>query len=240
MQLTDAPEGKSSLQIRLNEAEKRAQEAETSAHDAQAALARTLLEAARVEAVVTARVKAESEAEIESLKAELDAAKRAAAEHEALPEAVQGTAAGSEPHGLCSPGPIEPDVLATSDLSSGDADDTERELMAAVVPASRSYMLIPARLAFLAIVLIVAVASYSLTTRYLAERAGPAVAVGMSAPDPQSERVVGADARIMPRAAEANWLLYMPVERTAVAEYLGAGSRKQKQLAVKNSVTVNQ
>lgn len=66
LQLTDTPEGKSSLQIRLNEAEKRAHEAEVTAQDAQATLARTLLDAARVEAVVMARAKSESEAEIEA------------------------------------------------------------------------------------------------------------------------------------------------------------------------------
>ena len=75
MQLTETPEGKSSLQNRLNEAERRAREAEVAAQGAQATLARTLLEAARVEAVVTARVKAESEAAIEALRSQLDAAK---------------------------------------------------------------------------------------------------------------------------------------------------------------------
>jgi len=78
MQLTDAPEGKSSLQSRLDEAERRAQDAEASAQNARATLARTLLEAAQVEAVVTARIKAESEAEIEALRSELDAVKIAA------------------------------------------------------------------------------------------------------------------------------------------------------------------
>ncbi len=78
MQLTDPLEGKSSLQTRLEEAEKRAQEAEVSVQDAQATLARTLLEAARVEAAVTARIKAQSEAEIEALRTELDALKHAA------------------------------------------------------------------------------------------------------------------------------------------------------------------
>src|SRR3546814_2915223 len=79
LQLTDTPEGKSSLQIRLNEAEKRAHEAEVTAQDAQTTLARTLLEAARVEAVVMARAKSEREAEIEALRSELEAVKRAAA-----------------------------------------------------------------------------------------------------------------------------------------------------------------
>ena len=86
MQLTEAPEGKSSLQQQLNEAEKRAQEAEVSAQDAQATLARTLLDAARVEAVVTARIKAQSEAEIEALRAELEALKHAGAPRGAAPE----------------------------------------------------------------------------------------------------------------------------------------------------------
>jgi hypothetical protein len=78
LQLVDAPEGKSSLQSQLYEAERRAQDAEASAQDAQAALARTLLDAARVEAVVTARMKARSEAEIEALRSELDAMKQSA------------------------------------------------------------------------------------------------------------------------------------------------------------------
>lgn len=76
MQLTDAPEGKSSLQSRLNEAERRAHDAEASAQDAQAALARTLLEAAHVESVVTARIRAQSDAEIAALRSELAAMKR--------------------------------------------------------------------------------------------------------------------------------------------------------------------
>ena len=85
MQLTQAPEGKSSLQQRLNEAERRAQDAEASAQEAQAALARTLLEAAQVEAVVTARLKAEREAEVEALRAELAAvAHEATAREEAM------------------------------------------------------------------------------------------------------------------------------------------------------------
>jgi len=77
LQLVDAPEGESSLQSRLYEAERRAQVAETSAQDAQAALARTLLDAARVEAVVTARMKAKSEAEIEALRSKLESMKQA-------------------------------------------------------------------------------------------------------------------------------------------------------------------
>lgn len=74
-QLVDAPEGKSSLQSKLNEAERRAHDAELSAQDARAALARTLLEAAQVEAVVTVRVKAQSEAELSALRTQLSAVK---------------------------------------------------------------------------------------------------------------------------------------------------------------------
>lgn len=74
-QLMNAPEGKSSLQSKLNEAERRAHDAELSAQDARAALARTLLEAAQVEAVVTARVKAQSEAELSALRTQLSAVK---------------------------------------------------------------------------------------------------------------------------------------------------------------------
>lgn len=77
-QLTKAPEGKSSLQERLDEAERRAQAAEASARQAQATLARTLLDAAQVEAVVTARLKSERKEEVEALRAELAAVAREA------------------------------------------------------------------------------------------------------------------------------------------------------------------
>jgi len=90
LQLVDAPEGESSLQSRLYQAERRAQDAEASAQDAQAALARTLLDAARIEAVVTARIKAKSEAEIEALRSELDAMKQAASTLETALHGDQG------------------------------------------------------------------------------------------------------------------------------------------------------
>lgn len=193
MQLTDTPEGKSSLQIRLHEAEKRAREAEVAARGAQATLARTLLEAARVEAVVTARVKAESEAEISALRSELDAVRHATAPIE-LPE----------------PG-YRPIVLTEWDRPL-DLDDDPEEVWGREpsrwTPLARGTV----RLALLVAVTLAALAGYS----HLAGDRGAGAGVAAIAP-----------------SSGANWLLYMPVERAAVAHYLGGHARANNQLAVK-------
>jgi hypothetical protein len=231
MQLTEAPEGKSSLQIRLNEAEKRAQEAENTAQDAQVTLARTLLEAARVEAVVTARVKAEREAEIEALKAQLDAAQRVTAGSDAPLQEVRGTVPGcGAVLELRSPGPV------------GLEDQPVIEAIA--VP--RGNLWGPVGTTLLALVLSIAVASYSLTTQYMpdlvaglsATAAELASSVGIT--DERPGKAVSAGARALPSAAHANWLLYMPVEPTSVAAYLGGAARPKNQLAIKNASTTNQ
>lgn len=117
-QLMDAPEGESSLQSRLNEAERRAHDAETSAQDAQAALARTLLESARVEAVVMARIKAQSEAEIEALRSELDAMKQATSTLETtLYSAEQGDAGQTTPRA-----DVVSDEVASVAAAGGEPD----------------------------------------------------------------------------------------------------------------------
>lgn len=262
MQLTDAPEGESSLHSQLREAERRAKEAESAAQDAQAALARTLLEAARVEAVVTARVKAESEAEVGALRAELDTLKQSATPHgqlqggagQPLAEQTSGepgisaspempdpqntvsdaatSASEATPEGRASPG-----LRATSEdrpdwLVSEDEPVAEPRLF---------WILAPARLVYLSIVAVVAVASYLVTSSYL-ERASTRQAVNIDTRavvmheasgrlDPARRSGVGEKARTgspvsqnaetapMPTPS-ANWLLYMPIERAALVEYL--------------------
>lgn len=231
MQLTDAPEGKSSLQIRLNEAERRAQEAEYTAQDAQVTLARTLLEAARVEAVVTARVKAEREAEIEALKAQLDAVQRVTAGCDAPLQEVRASAAGcaAVPE-LRSPGPVA--------LEDNPVIDP--------IAIPRGSLWGPVGTTMLALVLSIAVASYSLTTQYMpdlvAELSATAadVASSMGIAGARSRNALPADAQVLPSAAQANWLLYMPVEPASVAAYLGGAARPKNQLAIKNASTTNQ
>ena len=232
MQLTEAPEGKSSLQIRLDEAERRAREAEVAAHEAQANLARTLLEAARVEAVVTARMQAEKEAEIEALRAELGAASRTASESRALVEALRaqnGAATGSTaaiPAPAAPPEPAprpeapqyRPIVLTEWDRPLRD-DDAEDALPAA--PPARwrqggSLGLLSLLLPAIAAVFILF--GYDVTA-YLAS--GRASSLG----GPPAASATTAE------ASGANWLLYMPVERAAVAQYLGGNGGPKRQLA---------
>lgn len=238
LQLTDTPEGKSSLQIRLNEAEKRAHEAEVTAQDAQATLARTLLDAARVEAVVMARTKSESEAEIEALRSELEAVKRSAASCELLPAEAR-------------PDEARPDEARREEMYRIDAAAPE----AAVMPVHASYrpirltewdrpleaesdaveapeigmagwvtapMLGLARVALPAVFAVVALASYDLT-QYLMTDRGAVTSAAVARP-----------------SSDANWLLYMPVERAAVTQYLGGNARPARQLAVKSAPAAGQ
>lgn len=197
MQLTDTPEGESSLQSRLNEAERRAQDAEASAQNARAALARTLLEAAQVEAVVTARVKAQSEAELSDLRSQLDAVK-AAAPHR--PDAVDDSTAcetakaGSEkvakPADAPPPAALNPAARPAAEADTEAHDDTPAALTAIADPTERLIppdvpdaaaidaaqsrllrLLPPARLAFLSVTAVVAVISYLVASSYMYDRA---------------------------------------------------------------------
>jgi len=197
MQLTDAPEGESSLQSRLNEAERRAQDAEASAQNARAALARTLLEAAQVEAVVTARVKAQSEAELSALRSQLDAVKAAAPQH---PDAVDDSAAcetakaGSEkvakPADAPPPAALNPTARPAAESNTDTRDDAPAALTAIADPAERLLppdvpdaadidaarsgvlrFLPPAPLAFLSVTAVVAVISYLVASSYMYDRA---------------------------------------------------------------------
>lgn len=238
LQLTDTPEGKSSLQIRLNEAEKRAHEAEVTAQDAQATLARTLLDAARVEAVVMARAKSESEAEIEALRSELEAVKRSAASCELLPaEARPDEARREEPHRLdaAAPEAVAPEAAVMPVHASyrpirltewdrpleaeSDAVEAPEIGMAGWVTAP---MLGLARVALPAVFAVVALASYDLT-QYLMTDRGAVTSAAVARP-----------------SSDANWLLYMPVERAAVTQYLGGNARPARQLAVKSAPAAGQ
>lgn len=238
LQLTDTPEGKSSLQIRLNEAEKRAHEAEVTAQDAQATLARTLLDAARVEAVVMARTKSESEAEIEALRSELEAVKRSAASCELLPaEARPDEARREEPHRLdaAAPEAVAPEAAVMPVHASyrpirltewdrpleaeSDAVEAPEIGMAGWVTAP---MLGLARVALPAVFAVVALASYDLT-QYLMTDRGAVTSAAVARP-----------------SSDANWLLYMPVERAAVTQYLGGNARPARQLAVKSAPAAGQ
>jgi hypothetical protein len=231
MQLTETPEGKSSLQNRLNEAERRAHEAEVTAQDAQATLARTLLEAARVEAVVTARIKAQSEAEIEALRSELDVAKRLAAPGgdlpAAQPEAVEaGLPAAKPPAVETAPVPepscYRPIVLTEWDRPMAAADDMDDVVerpnrVSAVRPAAAR--LTPLHLILPAITAVSILLGYDVAG-YLTAQRDAVKAVTTPASSTTAE------------ASGANWLLYMPVERTAVSEYLGGNAKLKRQLAV--------
>jgi hypothetical protein len=317
LQLVDAPEGKSSLQSQLYEAERRAQDAEASAQDAQAALARTLLDAARVEAVVTARIKAKSEAEIEALRSELDAMKQAAstletALHGDPCEDADRTAAALEtelepatelelePATSAVPESVVPDsgdhgteardgVAASDDAAGEDAvpklhiSDEDRPEWARppedpVMESNLLRFLPPARAAFLAVVAIVAVVSYYVTTSIMDSRDGRMAVAGSAEPyaaegvlrdtgtDAQSiakasasldaelarlqalsqkvaalrtalavrrnatpTRMAAADRA--PSGSGASWLLYMPVERPALVQYLAGRSWPGIQMA---------
>ncbi len=304
LQLVDAPEGESSLQSRLYEAERRAQVAETSAQDAQAALARTLLDAARVEAVVTARMKAKSEAEIEALRSKLESMKQATSTVET---ALRGDRSGDVDRSApapdvaaAPPDSVVPeskaddtaadDDIAASDDAAGkdiapklrvpDADRPEPAHLE-IDPVAESNLLRflpPARIAFLAVVAVVALVSYFVTTSIIDNRdsrmvvasdAGPngaegvlhdtgtdakSIATASASLDAElarlqvlSQKVVAlrtalavrrnatptrmAAADRAPSASGANWLLYMPVERPALVQYLAGRSWPGIQMA---------
>lgn len=233
MQLTDAPEGKSSLQIRLNEAEKRAHEAEVTAQDAQATLARTLLEAARVEAVVMARAKSEREAEMKALRSELEAVKRAAASCEPLiAEARLEDARREEPHRAAAVAPVAASMSGLPSyrpirLTEWDRPpEAEADAVEAPEIGMTGWAIAPmlglARLALPAVFAVIGLASYDLVQYFLADRGAGSVAA------------------VAPPSSDANWLLYMPVERAAVTQYLGGNVRPVRQLAVKNSPAAEQ
>ncbi|MPY75926.1 MAG: hypothetical protein GEU87_16915 [Alphaproteobacteria bacterium] len=233
LQLTDTPEGKSSLQIRLNEAEKRAHEAEVTAQDAQATLARTLLDAARVEAVVMARAKSESEAEIEALRSELEAVKRSAASCELLPaEKRPAEARPDEAHHLDSVTPeavVVPGHASYRPIRLTEWDrpiEAESDAVEAPEIGMAGWVTAPilglARVALPAIFAVVALASYDLTQYLMADR-GAVTTAAVARP-----------------SSDANWLLYMPVERAAVTQYLGGNARPARQLAVKSAPAAGQ
>lgn len=263
MQLTEAPEGKSSLQQQLNEAEKRAQEAEVSAQDAQATLARTLLDAARMEAVVTARIKAQSEAEIEALRAELEALKHAGSTCGAAPEDARAPAVADDEGAPCNAEPAAEPVPQPTPVSEvipipmpQDAgyrgvtlnewdrpieDDDEKPYArpaAAYIPAPQWEVPTPARVALLLAVAVAGViTSYTLTASWLDDRgAAPSVTAVAGA----VAGLVRADARsaasgsaAVASASDANWLLYMPVERTSLVRYLAGDAWPTIQIAEK-------
>lgn len=193
----NAPEGKSSLQSRLNEAERRAQDAELSAQDAQAALARTLLEAAHVEAVVTARVKAQSEAELSALRNQLDAVKLAPSQRvsavggrdggsvgaasgrpEVAAEAPIGSTAGegAAPDKGAAAHASENRLADASNSAAADTHSAPPEMPdAALIDAANSQMLRflpPIRLAFLSVTAIVAIVSYLVASSIMHDRDG--------------------------------------------------------------------
>jgi hypothetical protein len=196
LQLTDAPEGESSLQSRLNEAERRAEDAEASAQDARAALVRTLLEAAQVEAVVTARVKAQSEAELSALRSQLVAVKAAAPQRAgAGPGKESPRRAVVKPKPQAAASPADAAKEAAPNRPAQPAEDTadvplpaftitatpdERLLPpevpdAAAIDAAESRQLRlmpPPRLAFLAVTAVVAVASYLVASSYMHDGSG--------------------------------------------------------------------
>jgi hypothetical protein len=324
-QLVDAPEGESSLQSRLCEAERRAQDAEASAQDAQATLARTLLDAARVESVVMARMRAKSEAEIEALRSELESLKHATSPVETVLRGDQRGDADRETAAAAAPVASEttPETRTVPDSTVPDSTEaldagvasaataaerdaaSEDVAAAAVAPALRISdedrpewarpqeepveetnvlrFLPPARIAFLAVVGIVAVISYYVTVAVMDGRdrrtvvaggAGPHVAEGVlhdTGTDPKSIAAASAtldaeQARLTvlskkvealrtaltvrgrasatamtaadraPSRAGANWLLYMPVERPALVEYLAGRSWPGMQTAARPAV----
>jgi hypothetical protein len=259
MQLTEAPEGKSSLQQQLNEAEKRAQEAEVSAQDAQATLARTLLDAARVEAVVTARIKAQSEAEIEALRAELKALKHAGTNRGAAPGDARAPKAVADDDGarreakplgepMPQPLPVAEHVpqnaghrgvtLKEWDRPFEDDETPHMRPAAGFVPPPQWEVPTPARVALLLAVAVAGVVtSYTMTASWLDDRgAAPSVTAMAGA----VAGLVRADARpaasgsaSVVSASDANWLLYMPVERTSLVRYLAGNAWPTIQIAEK-------
>ena len=236
-QLTETPEGKSSLQIRLDEAERRAHEAEATAQDAQATLARTLLEAARVEAVVMARMKAESEAEIVALRSQLGAAKRLSATHDTALSALNGSPAteAGEPEAAPVPEPpsYRPIVLTEWDRPLEDIGETADGDEAAPRPGrdvgrrSPAFAFGSIHMALPAIAAIFILLGYDFAGYLMSERSATPVAPAQAS-------------RTTEEASGANWLLYMPVERTAVAQYLGGNVRSKRQLAVTSTPATKQ
>ena len=236
MHLIDAPEGQSSLQTRLYDAERRANEAEATAQDAQAALARTLLDGAHVVADATARIRAESEAAIKALRLEFEAVKRSALVRESLPDGVCGkTVPDGALHGAI--------VLHEVSMPSGirltewdlpgdrivDASDDEGDLEGNLPPLRDTRALF--RTALLGVLFVVSVVSYSLTIFSLTRDAGTTVTAmassifGMAPTGMRLEGVAAPAAAPGSGAADGNWLLYMPVERSAVMLYLAGTSR---------------
>jgi hypothetical protein len=246
MQLTETPEGKSSLQMQLEEAEKRAQKAEVSVQNAQATLARTLLEASRVEAVVTARIKAQSEAEIEALRAELDVLKRVAPAGDSSPDdedAVPATAAAESAVCKAEPTPESRSyrsiTLKEWDLPFKDEEAADAAPGAEVIQAPLWGIPTPFRAALLAVVAVVAVVSYTLTASFISKPGAAPVAgsiagmaSGLALADGRSESVVAGDWTAA-RVSSGNWLLYMPVERSSLVQYLAGRAWSKIQLAEK-------
>ena len=231
MQLTETPEGKSSLQIRLDEAERRAHEAEVTAQDAQATLARTLLDAARVEAVVTARIKAESDAQIEALRSQLDAAKRLSATHDTALSAPGGSAAAET--GTPEAQSYRPIVLTEWDRPLDDADEAADEDEASGQPRravgrrAAATAFSPIHMALPAIAAVFILLGYDFAGYLMSERSAAPVAPAQASSTTEE-------------ASGANWLLYMPVERAAVARYLGGNARPKRQLAVTSTPAAKQ
>jgi len=227
MHLINVPEGKSSLQTRLDDAERRANEAEVTAQDAQAALARTLLDGARFLADETARIRAESEAAITVLRLELEAAKRSALVRKSLPHGAYGRAASEGVlrgaialHEDSKPYPIR---LTEWELAANriiDAWDDEADLESDLPPVRDPRA--PFRTALLGALLLVSVASYSLTMFLLIRDAGPAVTAmarlnfGMAPTDMRMKGAAATATGSDSGAAGGNWLLHMPVERPSV------------------------
>ena len=235
MHLINLPEGKSSLQTRLADAERRANEAEVTAQVVQAAIARTLLDGARFLADTTVRIRAESEAAITVLRLELEAAKRSALVRKTLPHGAYGGAVSVGVlrgaialHEDSKPYPIR---LTEWELAANriiDAWDDEADLESDLPPVRDPRA--PFRTALLGALLVVSVASYSLTMFLLIRDAGPAVSA-MASPifgmGPTDMRMKGAAATAAgpdPGAVGGNWLLYMPVEQPAVMLYLAGAS----------------
>lgn len=231
MHLIEAPEGQSGLQTRLNEAERRADEAEATAQAAQAALARTLLDGAHVVADATARTKAESAAAIKALRLEFEAVKRSALVPESLPDGMCGRAV---PDGAAHC------VIALQEVSKPcgirltewglpgdrilDAWDGEVDLEDDLPPLRDTRA--PICSVVLGVLFVASVVSYSLMMFSLTREAGPAVTAmtssifGMAPTGMRLEGVAAPAAAPNSGATGGNWLLYMPVERSAVTLYL--------------------
>ena len=236
MHLIDAPEGQSGLQTRLNEAEKRAIEAEATAQDAQAALARTLLDGAYVVADATARIKAESEAAIKALRLEFEAVKRSALVPESLPDGMCGRAVpDGAPHGVIALHEVSKPCgirLTEWDLPGDrilDAWDGKVDLEDDLPPLRDTRA--PICAALLGVLFVISVVSYSLMMFSLTRDAGTTVTAmassifGMAPTDMRLEGMAAPAAAPGSGTAAGNWLLYMPVERSAVMLYLAGTNR---------------